>query len=69
MIDKFDWIKISYSFGIGAPDWYIEFDKELADRNIDIYMYDHTIDKIAYKNLKFHFYKIGIIGKNKNILY
>jgi hypothetical protein len=28
MIDELDGIKISYSFGIGAPDWYIEFDKE-----------------------------------------
>ena len=65
MIDELDGIKISYSFGIGAPDWYIEFDKELADRNIDVYMYDHTIDKIAYKNPKFHFHKIGITGKNK----
>ena len=59
MIDELDGIKISYSFGIGAPDWYIKFDKELADRNIDVYMYDHTIDKIAYNNPKFHFHKIG----------
>ena len=33
-------IKIAYSFGIGRT---IQFDKELADRGIDIYMYDHTI--------------------------
>ena len=65
MIDEFDGIKIVYSFGIGAPAWYIVFDKELADRNIDVYMYDHTIDKIAYQNPKFHFHKIGITGKNK----
>ena len=65
MIDEFDGIKIAYSFGIGAPDWYIEFDKELADRNIDVYMYDHTIDKIAYENPKFHFHKIGLTGKDK----
>jgi hypothetical protein len=25
----------------------------------------HTIDKIAYKNPKFHFHKIGLTGKNK----
>ena len=65
MIDELDGIKISYSFGIGAPDWYIEFDKELADRNIDVYMYDHTIDKLAYENPKFHFHKIGLTGKDK----
>ncbi len=26
MIDELDGIKIACSFGIGAPDWYIEFD-------------------------------------------
>ena len=66
MIDDFDGIKIAYSFGIAAPAFCIAFDKELADRNIDVYMYDHTIDKIAYNNPKFHFHKIGITGKNKN---
>ena len=43
----------------------LKYDKELADRNIDVYMYDHKIDKIAYQNPKFHFHKIGITGKNK----
>ena len=66
MIDELEGIKIAYSFGIGAPAWYIEFDKELADRNIDVYMYDHTINKLAYENPKFHFHRIGITGKNKN---
>ena len=66
MIDELDGIKIAYSFGIGVPVRNIVFDKELADRNIDIYMYDHTINKIAYQNPKFYFHKIGISGKNKN---
>ena len=39
MIDEFDGIKIAYSFGIAAPAFCIAFDKELADRNIDVYMY------------------------------
>lgn len=66
MLDEFEGIKIAYSIGIGPVDWYINFDKELADRNIDIYMYDHTIKKLPYENPKFHFHKIGISGKNNN---
>ena len=69
MIDEFEEIKIAYSFGIGPIDWYISFDKELADRNIDVYMYDHTISKLAYENPKFHFHKIGLARKNnQNVL-
>ena len=47
MLEEFEGIKIAYSIGIGDPGWYIAFDKELADRNIDVYMYDHTILKIT----------------------
>ena len=56
-------IKIAYSFGIGTK---ISFDKELADKNIDIFMYDHTIDKLPFENSKFHWKKIGLYGKNIN---
>ena len=68
MLDEseFKGIKIAYSIGIGSPDYYINFDKELAERNIDVYMYDHTINKLPYENPKFHFRKIGIAGKNNN---
>ena len=46
----------------------IQFDQGLAERNIDVYMYDHTIDSLPYNNNKFHWKKIGIGGKNeKNI--
>ena len=62
MLDDFKNIKIAYSFGIRAE---IQFDKNLADRGIDIYMYDHTIDSLPYNNTKFHWKKIGITGKNK----
>ena len=53
-------IKIAYSFGIGKR---IKFDKELADRGIDIFMYDHTIKSLPYNNHKFHWKKIGLRGK------
>ena len=49
-------IKIGYSFGISRE---ISFDKGLADKNIDVFMYDHTINKLPFENSKFHWKKIG----------
>ena len=60
MLDDFENIKIAYSIGIGKK---IQFDKALADKGIDVYMYDHTIEKLPYENEKFHWKKIGIGGK------
>lgn len=51
LLDDFKNIKIAYSFGIRAN---IQFDKELAEKSIDIYMYDHTINHLPYENPKFH---------------
>jgi hypothetical protein len=62
ILNDFKNIRIAYSFGISKA---IQFDKGLADRNIDVYMYDHTINKLPYNNPKFHWEKIGICGKNK----
>jgi len=60
ILDDFQNIKIAYSFGIRRE---IQFDKNLADRGIDVYMYDHTINSLPYNNTKFHWKKIGITGK------
>lgn len=65
MLNEFEGIKIAYSFGIGNKIWYLSFDQELAEKNIDIYMYDHTIKKLPYEHPKFHFHKIGLGGKNQ----
>ena len=62
LLDDFKDIKIAYSIGIGKK---IQFDKALADKGIDVYMYDHTIEKLPYENEKFHWKKIGI-GNNAN---
>ena len=59
LLDDLTNIKIAYSFGISD---YIQFDKALADKGIDIYMYDHTINSLPYENPKFHWKKIGICG-------
>ena len=63
LLNDFKNIKIAYSFGIWTE---IQFDKYLADKGIDVYMYDHTIDSLPYNNIKFHWKKIGITEKNKS---
>ena len=60
LLDDFDNIKIAYSFGISEN---IQFDKALADKGIDIFMYDHTINSLPYQNPKFHWKKLGLCGK------
>ena len=60
LLNDFNNIKIAYSFGISNE---ISFDKYLADKNIDIFMYDHTIERLPFQNKKFHWKKIGITGK------
>lgn len=67
LLDDFENIKYAYSFGINNN---IQFDKALADKGIDIYMYDHTINSLPYENPKFHWKKIGLCGmrsQNKNM--
>ena len=60
LLDDFDNIKIAYSFGISKN---IQFDKALADKGIDVFMYDHTINSLPYQNPKFHWKKLGLCGK------
>ena len=64
LLDDFENIKIAYSIGI---DHEISFDKALAEKNIDVYMYDHIINELSHQNKKFHWKKIGISGiRNKS---
>lgn len=63
ILNDFKNIKVAYSFGISKM---IQFDTYLADRGIDVYMYDHTIKSLPYNNKKFHWKKIGISGKKNN---
>ena len=63
LLDDFENIKIAYSFGISSN---IQFDKALADKGIEVYMYDHTIDSLPYQNPKFHWKKLGICGIGHN---
>ena len=60
LLNDLEKIKFAYSFGISNE---ISFDKYLADLNIDIFMYDHTIEKLPFTNKKFHWKKIGLTEK------
>lgn len=60
LLNDFENIKFAYSFGIANE---ISFDKGLADKNIDVFMYDHTIENLPLFNKKFHYKKIGLIEK------
>ena len=61
LLNDFDNVKIAYSFGIANE---ISFEKDLADKNIDVFMYDHTITNLPYENPRFHWKKIGLASDN-----
>ena len=49
--------KIAYSFGISTD---VSWDKAMASRGYDVFMYDHTIDSLPEENPRFHWSKLGI---------
>lgn len=57
MIDDFTSQKVAYSFGISDD---VSWDKDMASRGYDVFMYDHTIVRLPEENIKFHWKKIGI---------
>jgi hypothetical protein len=59
LINDFSNSNTVYSLGIGNN---IGFDWNMACRGHDIYMFDHTIEKVPLEHPKFHFHKIGISG-------
>lgn len=59
MLDKFIENQVAYSFGI-CDD--VSWDKFMAERGFDVYMYDHTIAGLPEENEKFHWQKIGLAG-------
>ena len=62
LLDDLKDIKIAYSFGISSI---VSFEKALADKGIDVYMYDHTIFALPFDNPKYHWKKIGLAGETK----
>ena len=59
MLDDFEGIKNAYSGGI-ADD--VSWDEAIAERGIDVFMYDPTIDQLPKEHPKFHWVKEGLIG-------
>lgn len=47
----------AYSFGI-CDD--VSWDKNMASRGYDVFMYDHTVEKLPEENSRFHFFRQGI---------
>lgn len=62
MLNDFRDSSIAYSFGIGRN---IIWDEAMADYDLDVYCYDHTIDQLPRENVRLHFQKIGISGEDK----
>lgn len=58
MLDNFQ-DSIAYSFGI-CDD--VSWDADMANRGMQVFMYDHTIKKLPYNHKNFHFNKVGILG-------
>ena len=59
MMDKLLETNVAYSFGISDD---VSWDKFMADKGFDVYMYDHTIEALPEENEKFHWQKIGLAG-------
>lgn len=68
LLDDFKNIKIAYYFGESNKN---DFNEDLANRDINVYIYDQTIKSFPNKNPKLHWKKIGLgqkTKKNKNIM-
>ena len=67
LLDDFKTGGIAYSFGISND---VSFDKDIASKGYDVFMYDHTIEglpKQEKENPRFHFFRQGIAdGKTQD---
>lgn len=57
MLDDFEKIRLAYSFGISND---VTWDRDIADKGIDVFMYDHTIAGLPMDHERFHFFRKGI---------
>lgn len=62
MLDDFEKVQLAYSCGISND---VTWDKDIADRGINVFMYDHTIDSLPMENERFHFFRKGIAEMDK----
>ena len=59
MLDDFHPGSIAYSFGINDD---VTWDRDMANRGYEVFMYDHTIDSLSEEHPAFHFQRKGIAG-------
>ena len=50
---------VAYSFGISDD---VGWDRDIAQRGIDVFMYDHTISGLPEEHPRFHFFRTGVTG-------
>ena len=60
MLDDFHPGGIAYSFGISQD---VSWDRDMAERGYDVFMYDHTIDGLSEERPEYHFFRKGIAGR------
>lgn len=59
MLEDFTGRELAYSFGI-CDD--VSWDRAMAERGFQVYMYDHTIGGLPEENAAFHWQKKGLTG-------
>lgn len=59
MLNDFLAGSIAYSFGIGGN---VSWDRDMASRGYEVFMYDHTIKDLPEDNPHFHYFRQGIAG-------
>jgi hypothetical protein len=59
---KKETIDAAYSFGISND---VSWDESIAARGIDVFMYDHTIDRLPMQHPGFHYFETGVTGHKK----
>lgn len=62
MADAIGKSSVAYSLGINDD---VSWDFDVAQRDIDIFQYDHTIDQLPFEHDRFHWSKIGVSHVNE----
>lgn len=57
MANDFSKNKVAYSIGVGPQ---VLWDADMADRGLQVYQYDHTVDAVPDAHDNFHYSKLGI---------
>jgi len=65
MIDDINPESTPFAYSIGINDD-VGWDKDIAGRGIDVFMYDHTITSLPEDHRRFHFQRIGVTGAQRS---